>query len=176
MKSPIPANLESALRASYIYPFQCRSSYPECDAPQNLRGRTHYVDEDTLRGFKSRILDAGMHAKGIPSYQLSDSLVYWLVESVNSRPDHGGKNKRFVAFDIFGTVISDRVSLHGEADYGWFRTSADARAAGLAFLEKFDAVKHTRDELKARAKRQIAEAKATLALLRKPRKTATPAA
>lgn len=173
MKTTIPENLRAALHAAGVYPFQVRSSYPENDAPQNLQGRTHYVDPDTLRGFQARILDAGLFARGFKEYECSDSLIYWIVESVNSRPGHGGKNKRFVAFDIFGTVLTK-----GDHDdlTAWHRTTEAARKDGLAFLAKFNAEKHTRDELKARANRRIAEAKATLAALRTPRKKATPAA
>ena len=140
------ARLTAAMNAAYVRPFRCESSYPEYDAPRNLQGRTHYADADTLKAFKAKILNAG-HTK--------DGLLYWLVESVQPRPDHGGYTRRAVVFDVFGTVVN------GE----WFKDTRKAEDSVFAFLKSFDAVTHTAKTLKERAKRDIEAARRTLAAL-----------
>jgi len=147
------ARLQSALSAAGIRKFETRSCYPENDAPQNLQGRTHYADPETLRYFKARILDARKAA---------DGLLYWIVESVQSRPDNGGATRRAVVFDVFGTVINDRADATGGK---WYKTTDKAQNAARAFVESFDAVTHTADTLKARARRDIDQAKRTFAAL-----------
>lgn len=120
-----------------IPPFSCKSSYSDSNARQNLQGRTHYVDADTLRYFKARILNAKHSPCG---------LVFWLVESVNSKPTEPKKNKRFVCFDVFGTVLNERDQ--------WHRTSGQAEKALYAFLNSFDEENHTANELAKLAKRK----------------------
>jgi hypothetical protein len=145
----------AALNTNGTRLFRCESCDPESDAQRNLSGRTHYADANTLKYFKTRILNAG---------RAGNDLVFWLVESVNSRPDHGGYNKRAVAFDVFGAVITERDQ--------WHRTTDQAEKALAAFLSMFDAAAHTRDELQARARRDIDTARRTLAALRPARKPA----
>ena len=140
----------SALQLAYIYLYKHESCGPKYDAQRNLQGRTHYVDDDTLACFKARILSGGTDQGG---------LVYCLIESVNSRPNHGGYNKRFAVFDVFGTEV-------GDAREDWHRTSEQANKALAEFLQGFDAVKHTFNELKAKAKRDKATAQATLNALK----------
>lgn len=147
------ARLESAMTAANIRPFRCESSYPENDAPRNLQGRTHYCDPDTLRYFKARILNGG-HTK--------DGLLYWFVESVQSRPDHGGYNRRAVVFDVFGDIVNERAGTDGG---DWFKDTSKAEKSAFEFLKTFDAPRHTAAKLKERAKREILEAKRTLAAL-----------
>ena len=91
--------LHDLLRSIGSAPFRSESGHPKWDAQRNLQGRTHYVDDDTLKGFKARILDAGL---------AHDGLTYWLIESVGSKPTDPRRNKRFVAFDVFGTVLTLR--------------------------------------------------------------------
>jgi hypothetical protein len=149
------ARLESAMRAAYVRPYRCESSYPEYDAPRNLQGRTHYVDADTLKGFKARILNAG-HA--------ADGLLYWIVESVQSRPDHGGYTRRAIVFDVFGDIVNERADM-AETQGEWFKDTHKAENAAFEFLKTFDAVKHTMGKLAANARRDIKQARATLATL-----------
>jgi len=149
------ARLMSALRAANVRPYRCESSYPEHDAPRNLHGRTHYVDPDTLRGFQARILN-GRH--------VADGLLYWLVESVQSRPQHGGYTRRAVVFDVFGDIVNERADM-AETQGEWFRDTAKAEKAARDFIAGFDAVKHTADKLAANARRDIKTAKDTLAIL-----------
>jgi len=141
--------IKAALYNQGVRLYTCKSSYPEYDAPLNLMGRTHYVDPETLKGFGARILNAGCAAGG---------LLYWLVESVKSRPDAGAYTRRAVIFDVFGEVVNERDT--------WHKDTRKAVAEALEFVRTFDAVKHTGDKLAARAKRDIETAKKTLAALR----------
>lgn len=123
-------SLSSVLQQLGFSPFQCHSCYPLGDAQRNLSGRTHYVDDDTLRFFLARILYTGRE---------HDSLTFWLVESVRSKPDSlPGGRIRFVAFDVFGSVVSRDE---------WHRSSKAAIKAGRAWLAQHDAVAHTRAAL-----------------------------
>lgn len=76
-------------------------SDPKRNAQDNLIGRSHYVDDNTLRFHGSRILSAGVAAEG---------LLFWLIESVALDPDGRKRGFRFVIFDVFGSVI-ERANL-----------------------------------------------------------------
>lgn len=134
-------NIDKALRAVGVSQFTCKSCYDKNNAQQNLSGRSHYADEDTLRYFKSRIL-RGVHR--------ADGLLFLLVESVGSKPEDSKRNKRFVVFDVFGTVVNDREE--------WFATTDQARAAADKFLAAFDAELHTLGQLRCMAHRLRTEA------------------
>lgn len=149
------ARLESAMNSAGVRRYRCESSYPEYDAPRNLQGRTHYVDTDTLKGFRAKILNGGC---------TKDGLLYWLVESVQSRPDHGGYTRRAIVFDVFGEIVNERADLR-ETQGEWFKDTRKAENAAFAFLKTFDAVTHTAAKLKHNAKRDIETAKRTLAAL-----------
>jgi hypothetical protein len=157
MKAKIdkPARLTSALKFAGVRLYRYESSYPEYDAPRNLQGRTHYADPDTLKSFRAKILNAG-HSK--------DGLLYWLVESVQSRPDHGGYTRRAVVFDVFGDIVNERADMR-ETQGEWFKDTRKAETAAFEFLKSFDAVSHTAAKLKANALRDIEQAKRTLAAL-----------
>lgn len=147
MNKHTAATVLSALRMTGPYAYECKSSYQhKFNAQRNLQGRTHYVDDDTLRGFQCRIQDTDVTDGG---------LLFALVESVGSRPNHGGYNKRFVVFDLWGTVVSDSRDL-------WFRTSKQAHKAMWDFLNDFDAIGHTRETARKNAERAIADSKAIL--------------
>lgn len=81
--------------------YRNESSDPKRNAQRNLQGRTHYVDDDTLRFHKSRILSA-RHVDG--------GLLFAIVTS--DATDYQGKTRgfRYVVFDLFGTVL-DRPAL-----------------------------------------------------------------
>lgn len=120
--------------------FRCESCYPKLDAQRNLRGRTHYFDEETMKSFGSRVNQAGDpfelnkelskkfdgHMKG---------LFFFAVESVATRPDHGGKNKRVLMFDVFGDVVDPAV---GECV--WHKTFDGAMNQLFRFLEGGESV------------------------------------
>jgi len=135
--------IESALNILGIRPYRQESCYSLNDAQRNLQGRTHYVDADTLKGFRARVLNAHLS---------HDGLVYWIIESVGNKPLDGKANKRFVAFDVFGDVINNREQ--------WHMTSKAADKERKAFLESFDAEKHTENRLLERAKRDAENAQA----------------
>jgi hypothetical protein len=132
------AQIEKAIRTAGNYPFRHESGHPDYDAERNLQGRTHWADPATRKSFKSRILDASVS---------HDGLVYWLIESNGSKPYDTKNNKRFVAFDVFGSVLTE----HDE----WFTTSKAAYKSGKAWLESFDAEAHTKTRLIENARRGI---------------------
>jgi hypothetical protein len=134
-------NINKALRAVGVSQFTCKSCYDKNNAQQNLAGRTHYADDDTLRYFKARIL-RGAHR--------ADGLLFLLVESVGSKPEDSKRNKRFNVFDVFGTVVNDREE--------WFATTDQAREAADKFLAAFDAELHTLGQLRCMAHRLRTEA------------------
>ena len=140
--------IETALRHAGTYPFRKESCYPEHDAERNLSGRTHFADPQTRRYFKSRILDASVS---------HDGLVYWLIESNRSKPFEPEKNKRFVAFDVFGTQLFERDS--------WHKTSKAAHKEGKEWLSSFDAIAHTEKALREKASRDAENAKSILETL-----------
>jgi hypothetical protein len=148
------ARVKNSLYTQGIPLFDCKSGYADSNATANLQGRTHYADEATLRYFKSSILESG-HSP--------DGLLFWLVESVKSRPDHGGHTRRAVVFDVFGEVVNDRAGSVPILE--WYKDTNNARIAALAFVKTFDALGHTQNEIRSRLLRQINTARLALAAL-----------
>ena len=76
--------------------YEDKSGTATRNAQLNLMGRSHYVDPDTLRFHKSRILKTVITDNG---------LLLALVESYAA--DYEGTDRRFrgVVFDICGTVL-----------------------------------------------------------------------
>lgn len=72
------------------------SSYPKPNAQRNLSGRTHYVDDDTLRYHKSRILS---------THVCDGGLLFALVESCAMDMNNTKRGVRYVIFDVFGNTI-----------------------------------------------------------------------
>jgi len=118
--------------------YRHESSIPKYDAQRNLEGRTHYVDDGTLRYFKSRILSASVKRGG---------LLFTIIESSSADYEHRSRTFRYVIFDVFGTIIS-RPGL----DEG-FKNSDKAHKAMVIELEKINAKQITRKAIK-RAKEQ----------------------
>lgn len=118
-------------------------SQPVHYAQSQLTGRTHYVDEGTLRFFHARVIGAHEDANG---------LLFWIVESSATDPDNNGRGFRPVVFDIFGEVIY-RPDL---ADM--VKTSDKARALYREWREGFDIAAHYREALESRARRLDKEA------------------
>jgi hypothetical protein len=122
-------------------------------AQRNLSGRTHYADDDTLKFFHSRINSAWPECNG---------LILILIESVAADMRNTSRGFRFVAFDIFGTVIerADLETLH--------KDSGKARAAAETWLAGFDVAAHYRRAIAERADsldRQARELRSGLAML-----------
>lgn len=109
----------------YIRKFEDRYfSNPKHYAQNELAQLTHYVDDDTLRFHKSKILDCGQF-KG---------LIFWLVESVALDMENSKRGFRYVAFDVSGRVIS-RVDLEDCA-----KNSKTAKTQLTEFLNSVDAM------------------------------------
>jgi len=121
--------------------FANKSSYPKENAQGNLCGRTHYVDDATLRWHKSRIIASGHTDNG---------LLFWLISSDALDMHNTKRGFRYVIFDIFGTVV-DRPTLEQA-----FRTSAQARKAMWNSLNLIEAKNHTFDAIEA-AERNFAD-------------------
>ena len=109
--------------------YKRESSDPKRDAQRNLCGRTHYVDDDTMRYFRSRVLSA--HA-------VDDGLLYAIVESASGDMHHHTRIYRYVIFDLFGRVIE-----RPEIEASW-KSSAPAEKAMWRALNAIDAIAHTR--------------------------------
>mgnify|MGYP003116414499 CR=1 FL=1 len=102
--------------------FKYQSCYPKNNAQVNLKNRSHYVDDDTLKYFKSRILS---------SYHYADGLLFGLVESF---ADYEGKRKfRGVVFNIVGDLV-----YRLDPDYG-VNNLDKAQKLMMEFISSFDA-------------------------------------
>jgi len=98
--------ISATLDALGIERYRTKSHYADSDASMNLTGRTHYVNADTLRYFKSRIL-RGRSTKNGFFYILQESLPH---------PEYSKRVRRNVVFNMFGAVISDSDLFHTSAD------------------------------------------------------------
>lgn len=101
-----------------------QSSDPKLNAQRNLCGRTHYVDDDTLRFHKSRV---------ISSRTTDEGLLFAIVTSDSLDYENSRRGFRFVIFDLFGTVL-ERTSIEGA-----FRKSEQATKAMWEALNAIDA-------------------------------------
>lgn len=111
---------ESLQRAGFDV-FSDRRSYALSRAQDCLSGRTHYVDADTLRCFRARVLSSAV---------LCDGLFFGMVESASGDSEHRTRIFRGVVFDIFGTVVSrpsiDNAHKTRRAAEKEFRATVDA--------------------------------------------------
>lgn len=102
-----------------------RYDKPLINAQDNLMGRTHYVDPQSLRYHHSRIISAWPSANG---------LLYIIIESCALNYDNTRRGFRYVVFDLFGSVVA-RPDLDD-----CFATSKRARQALYDALDGIDAV------------------------------------
>lgn len=133
--------------------YRNESSTPKWNAQRNLQGRTHYVDDDTLRFHKSRVLSA---------QHTDNGLLFAIVTSDSLNYEGTKRGFRFVIFDVFGTII-ERTEI--EAAY---RTSAQASKEMWAVLNSIDAVAVTRKGIEQQERNhagEIADLRASLAKL-----------
>ena len=131
--------------------YRDRYSDPKANAQDNLGGRTHYVDDDTLRFFHARILGSEVFA---------DGLLFGLIESYAADMRNTGRRFRGVLFDVFGETVYRPAMEDG------FATSRQARKALLAAVAAFDAKAHTlaaTEEHRARYGRECDELAAKVA-------------
>ena len=113
------------------------------NAQENLRGRTHYADPDTLRWHKARILS---------SRDIWCGAGFMVVESVSLDWDNTKRGFRFAVFDVFGTVI-ERADLEHT-----FSSKDKAIKAFWAWLGDFDPFAYYLPTLESRARRLMSEA------------------
>lgn len=114
--------------------YEKRSSYPKPCAQENLSGRTHYVDDDSLRFHDSRILWAR---------PLCDGLLFAIIESVATEYRGSKRGFRYVVFDLFGNVVSrvsleecERTSAAAHRKLDKWLTTANPTAINLEALER----------------------------------------
>lgn len=94
-EADIKAILE-ALQKVHVKPYCWESGDPKYNAQRNLSGRTHYVDDDTLKFHKSRVLE---------SCSLWNGLLFRIVCSDALDMHNTRRGFRVVVFDVFGTTI-----------------------------------------------------------------------
>jgi hypothetical protein len=116
--------------------FTSKSSYPKTDAQLNLQGRTHYVDDDTLRYHRSRVLGRGT---------LADGALFYIITSDSLDFNHTKRGFRFVVFDVWGVVVG-RDTLEDA-----HRTSDKARKALWAWYGAFDVYAYYERRIRERA-------------------------
>lgn len=109
--------LATALREFGEYPMRDESGYALTRAQRALAGRTHYVDDGTLRYFSARILRCVVSHHGF----------YCLIQESLAHPEMG-RVRRNVLFDVFGSVVSWREIFHKSA------VSADKEFSELCAL------------------------------------------
>lgn len=137
-----PNDIREILRNAGADLFQDRRNDPKARAQDALEGRTHYVDDSTLRYFHARILSSGCTC--------SDTLFY-IVESAALNPDNRSRGFRGVVFDVFGTVVY-RPCIDES-----YHTSVAARKAMYRWIDQFDLAGHYADVFKRRAARLARE-------------------
>src|SRR6516165_1375077 len=76
--------------------YRNESSYPKINAQRNLQGRTHYVDDASLRWHKSRVLSARI---------VNNGLFFAITTSDALDPNNMRRGFRYVIFDIFGNIL-----------------------------------------------------------------------
>ena len=135
--------LRDILRATNLELFGDKANLPKYNAQRNLQGRTHYVDDSTLRYFHSRITSA---------HDTCSGALFYIIESTALDPDNRSRGFRGVVFDVWGSVIY-RPDLQST-----YRTSQGASKAMYQWLNGFDVPAYYAEKLQERAKRLEGEA------------------
>ena len=136
-------------------PFESYGYNEKFLAQKNLMGKTHYVDDETLRYHKSRVLAC---------YATHHDTICTIVESCALDMHNTKRGFRFVAFDLGGEVLT-RASLEES-----YKTSKQATAAMWAWLDDFDVVTHYKDKMRDMIRKdnaRIETMKQTIATLSK---------
>lgn len=123
--------------------FSDKSSYAKYNAQENLRGRNHFVDDDTLRFFGSKISRAKHTCSG---------LLFYVVESSYLDMNKTKRGFRYAIFDLFGNEVA-RQSLD-EA----LSTSDKALKAMYDKLNTINVAEHYKQAIKSLADRKAREA------------------
>lgn len=119
--------IAEALKSLYVKLFGYESGDPKYNAQRNLAGRTHYVDDETLRYHKSRVTSSGQIGA-------SWGLLFRVTTSDALDMHNTRRGFRCAVFDVFGTIVYREELEHA------FSSSAAAQKACNA--EEFDLVAH----------------------------------
>ncbi len=114
--------------------YRNEGSNAKVNAQRNLMGRTHYVDDDTLRWHKSRVLTAR---------PVDDGLLFAITTSDALDMNNTRRGFRFVIFDVFGHVVQrpdlEHAAKRHEQAIKWMwdaLNNLDAKAITLAAIEQ----------------------------------------
>lgn len=138
--------LAMALREFGEYPMRDESGYELTRAQRALSGRTHYVDDGTLRYFSARILRCVVSHHGF----------YCLIQESVAHPEMG-RIRRNVLFDVFGSVVSGREIFHkstvsADKEFSELCALMDSEFATAALaITLSDNIKRTMDRAKRTA-------------------------
>ena len=111
---------------------------PRYNAQHNLRGRTHFVDDATLRHFSGRVLSA---------YDSADGRLFVVVHSQRENWDNPDRVYSYAIFDLAGCVVSGRARRARSARLQSYKTAAKARKECAEMLALLDADQITLDAL-----------------------------
>lgn len=139
--------LKTALEAYGTYTYRDDSSCAVSRAQRALSGRTHHVDDNTMKYFGCRINACQIDYNG---------LYCWILESV-AHPSMG-RVHRFVLFDVFGTVLTERNEMLR-------KTRKQAEKDKDAFLGSFYPMAHTEQALRDNVSRDLKRLAETLVVL-----------
>jgi hypothetical protein len=130
--------------AANVAPYTDKSSDPKRNAQENLKGRTHYAEDETLRFFHARIVSSAADQNG---------LFFKMVESVAIDYNNARRGFRVIVFDLFGQVIYRPT---------FDECTSTKKAAVLLWMkaDKIDPAKYYRADLKHRASRLTNQAHA----------------
>lgn len=121
--------------------FDDKHSDPKFDAQRNLCGKTHFVDDETLRWHKSRVLSTRVLAEG---------LLFKLTTSDSLDWNNTKRGVRVHVFDCFGTHVVGPDLENAKA--------TRAQAEKLFEATTLDVLAHYREALKSRINRLREEA------------------
>lgn len=139
MSKPIShEQVTATLRKAYLELFTEKSYDAKRDAQVNLAGRSHYVDDASLRFFHARIVYA---------QPIFGGAFYLLIEK--SALDYDNKTRGFfpVLFDVFGRVVY-KPELNQSS-----KTKDKAKALFWVWFEALDVSVYYRETLNERANR-----------------------
>lgn len=127
--------LVAALKPLHVKLFTHESGDPKYNAQQNLSGRTHYVDDDTLRWHKSRVLSSGIIGNAW-------GLLFSITTSDALDMHNTSRGFRCVVFDVFGTAV-----YRPDLDSTYCTSKAAQKARNEA---EFDLVAHYRQAIESK--------------------------
>jgi hypothetical protein len=142
--------IEAAGKLLGFYTIQDRASYALPRAQLALTGLTHYVDDNTLRAFKCRILNC---------YITDDGLHLILRESLPAGSFNAKRGQRVVLFDFTGYVIDKGEFLSPKASEKEYYAQCNKAECG-----DFNMALH--DRLREKAAYQISNATQALKIIR----------